>query len=1125
MNLYICDKIWCYLGHFDNYRGYRSMEFRLYVKKTVSSFVKNPQQKAIFVKHYNTLDISQEEILDYVDKKERSNFWHHEYALNEMHSAYEPFLGWISECYHQYYEDDMFINTFLEKCNVYSMHIEPLAEYILRGNCKRTEEVIYAETDYETRQMLSSLISIVEYISKDHPIVMFLSKFHMAPYSTMHFVKQLLKVDIPNFHMIVTYNDVFRINDYKKAIWSELIHDVEEMNLQLEWGSLDSQTSMDMQDEFLYKQDMSGQYFWRLINMYHTFALEDAYFYMDDIIKKCEQKSIWMDPDSKRLFYELAAYIYLGMGNVSQTLVTCDTIKLLYNIEEDPRVNYMYHFICAKAQTVLLQHSLVKMHCEKCVKIARKMSNELLEYKAEVLLFISQYSGWRDIFHYNFQHQEDYTFLVDKTEKFCFWNFMAYLYVFGFENDDETVKKIATGEKEPYYFRKGIELGKKLNNKHFLQYAYIKNVICYSNAGYHKYVRKMYEERLEVFDDNNLAMKSNMLAGIAYNNIILSDYGKANDCLMKSIHMLTTLELPESIMDSLYNMAFNFVVAESYEDAVFVLNHIFKMLEYMGCRTMQVSSTEKLYGLLAISYFQLKQYYNAYFYLNKMDVLISPILSPEYTQDHIHHEEDLFLYHFIKGLLYELEENFQSCQEEMEQAKAYMFEIPGTLFYSYPMFAKEQYRILKTAGNEQAAEAIITEAIEFCDKAGHDLQKERLCTYKETLSCGQPLCKLDKATIPFDKILQIARNEGFRRKLVKKEKDIDFLTIWQEVILKDDMTIEEIIQNATAILQNTFRLTEIVILRKEADRKVVLHQKGDTCLTEEQIEGIFAFFHDYKRAFLTNRIDKNFNLFEPVMKCFSMNQIMTMIGIPIVGANGVEDILLAYVNIQRSANGNKELLDADDLLILKFAFSQFYEAMKKIDYRRTIEDMNRKLEKAAVTDYLTGICNRNGLSQKLDEILLEKGNKGNVLLYVDLDNFKYYNDTFGHDVGDMVLVCFSRILEKVADKKAVPVRYGGDEFILLLPDKQVEEGVKVAERIYQEIQDGFCKEIQEMTGHEVVIPKEKKLSCSIGIAASEAGSVDGLYKALTHADQMLYHVKKHGKGRLMVYNDLEEQTN
>ena len=1094
------------------------MEFRLYVQKTISSFMKNPQQNMIFVKHYHTLDISEEEIFAYVDKEERKNLWHYEYVLNSMHGAFEPFLGWIKDCYHQHYADKLSAIEFLEKCNVYYMHREPLEQYILHGKCQRTEEVIFAETEYETKMIFVSLLSIVKYICNDYPIFMFLSKFHMAPYSTIRFVKELLKADIPNFRMIVTYNDVFRINSYKKAIWGELFRRVEEKNLQLEWGSLDGQTSMDIQDEFLYQKDLTKQYFWQLVNMYHTFALEDAYFYMDDIIKRCEQKSIWMDMDNRRLFYELATYIYLAKENVSQALVICNSINLLQSDNNNLRANYMFHFISAKAQTILLQHSLVKSHCEKCIEYARQMGDELLEYKAEVLIFISQYSGWRDIFHFNFLHGQDYEFLIAKTEKFQFWNFMAYLYVFGFENDDESVRKIATGESEAVCFKKGIEIGMKLNNVHFLQYAYIKNAICYSNAGYHKYVQKTYEERLKVFDDSNLVMKANMLAGIAYNNIILSEFAKADANLVESLRVLIKLEASEPIMDSLYNMAFNYVVAESYEDAIYVLNHIFKMMELMGVQTMQVSSTEKLYALMAISYFHLKQYYNAYFYLSKMEVLIDTILAPEYTQDYILHEEDLFLYHFIKGLLYDLEDNYDACEEEMTRAEMYMFEMQGTLFYTYPMFAKERYRIHKKLGENAEAEYIISNAIQYLKKEENTYHIERLLAFKEDQSPIEPKCRLNKALISFDKVIQIARNEGFKRKLYKKEGEIDFLTKWQEVILKDDMSNEEIIQNAVAVLQNTFRLSGIVILKNAAGERCVQYKKGEKNFTKKQIDTVFEFFSEYKRAFLTNRIDKNFRMFEPIMKCFSMNQIMTLIGVPVVGINGVEQILLAYVDVQKAANGNKELLGSDDLLILRFAFSQFYEAMKKIEYRRTIEDMNGKLETAAVTDYLTGICNRNGLNQKLDEIMMQSNSKGNVLLYVDLDNFKYYNDTFGHDVGDLVLVCFARVLEKVADKKAIPVRYGGDEFILLLPDKRVKEGVEIAEKIYKEIADGFCKEIEEMVGHEVVIPNEKKLSCSIGIAASEAGSFDGLTEALTHADQMLYHVKKHGKGRLMVYD-------
>ena len=99
-------------------------------------------------------------------------------------------------------------------------------------------------------------------------------------------------------------------------------------------------------------------------------------------------------------------------------------------------------------------------------------------------------------------------------------------------------------------------------------------------------------------------------------------------------------------------------------------------------------------------------------------------------------------------------------------------------------------------------------------------------------------------------------------------------------------------------------------------------------------------------------------------------------------------------------------------MILKFAFSQFCEMMRRIDNRVMIERMNQKLEQSAITDHLTGITNRNGFSKQADILCSQDSTTVNAILYLDLDNFKYYNDTFGHDVGDLVLVCFADMFKR-----------------------------------------------------------------------------------------------------------------
>ena len=184
-----------------------------------------------------------------------------------------------------------------------------------------------------------------------------------------------------------------------------------------------------------------------------------------------------------------------------------------------------------------------------------------------------------------------------------------------------------------------------------------------------------------------------------------------------------------------------------------------------------------------------------------------------------------------------------------------------------------------------------------------------------------------------------------------------------------------------------------------------------------------------------------------------------------------------------------------------------------------IEMMNQKLEQSAITDYLTGITNRSGLSRQVDVICSQGSQQSNVILYVDLDNFKYYNDTFGHEIGDLVLVCFADMFKTMTKEKGLPVRYGGDEFIILLYDQSEKDGVRLAKQIFEEIKDGFSVRIANKLNQKVDIPEDKKITCSIGIASFQGGSKDAFEAALNQADQMLYYVKRHGKSTYKLYHD------
>ena len=1096
------------------------MDFKAYVQNVVAAYVEKTDQNVIFIKHYNTLDISRREILEKIDSTSSKVFLYHEYAMHDMHEAYAPFLQWIRDCYRQYYSKSMTVEEFLGKCGVYPLHIEVLAGWLRDGVCTRREDVFSFEISYEAECMISNLVGIIEYISRQQHLIMLLSKFHLAPCSTIQLLSQIMERTM-NVHLVIMYNDEFNIAGYKKSVWESLMQRSEEQDLQLDWGSMDSQRTMDVQDEFWFDRDRKDEYLLKLKNMYHTFALQDAYEYVKNIVYRMDEKTIWLTPEEQIPFLLVTAMVEMNVKQVNAALVVCDKIAdLIAHAKVSDRLKYDYHFACARARMILSHAKVVEQECAKCVEIAREMGNDFLACKAEVLLWSSYCGIGKDIFEYYFRNEVDME-MLEKAKKFGFENFLAYLYVFGFENDKETVTNIALGRKEPYYFELGIETGTKLENVNFLLNAYMKNIILYSRSGYHNYVRKMYEKRLAVLKQPNLLRESHMYAGLGYNSIILEDYEKAHDYLVRSVCNLTELEIPDDIMNSLYNLAFNYFVAESYKNTIQIVEMIFRMLKEVGYRSIPACSTTKLYSMIAMSCYYEGEYYNSYYYLSKMEIVVEHMLMVLDKANSGVWDEDFLLYHIVKGMLYNHENSYELCQKEFDAVRHYMENASGARFFVVPILALEQARLYNNQGMASKADEVIKEAIDFCENEGLHRKKRRLQMYLESgVRPTKPLLS-ETAELPLTHIMQVAKQFGTQNKLIKKQNDIQFLTVLQEVISRENMTTDDLFQNTSAVLKNSYNLDDIVILRRREGRRFVMHDGESVLSAPEDIDAVFDFFVDYKQAFLTNRIDKNFVQFMPIMKYFDERQIMTMIGIPILEHSGVETVFLACVRIKRRSVGSRVLLGGDDLSILKFAFSQYCEMMRRIDNRLMIERMNHQLEQSAITDHLTGITNRSGFSKQVERICAQSSQQNNVILYLDLDNFKFYNDTFGHEIGDLVLVCFAEMFKRMTMDNGLPVRYGGDEFIILLYDQTEQDGALLAEKIYDEIKDGFRKEISIKLGEPVEIPEDKLISCSIGIAAFHGGSKEAFETALNHADQMLYYVKRHGKSRYRLYSGNE----
>ncbi|AAY94969.1 two-component system response regulator [Pseudomonas protegens] len=173
-----------------------------------------------------------------------------------------------------------------------------------------------------------------------------------------------------------------------------------------------------------------------------------------------------------------------------------------------------------------------------------------------------------------------------------------------------------------------------------------------------------------------------------------------------------------------------------------------------------------------------------------------------------------------------------------------------------------------------------------------------------------------------------------------------------------------------------------------------------------------------------------------------------------------------------------------------------------------VRHLHQQLEYQAVTDPLTGLLNRRGFYQTVENILLrsDRSGKSLVLLYLDLDGFKRVNDSLGHDAGDRVLRWVSEQLKDCLHSFDILGRMGGDEFTALLELSFPEQAAKIAEKLIERLSIN-----QQIDGLEVV------LGASIGIAIyPDCGSnLDGLLRA---ADIAMYEAKRAGRQQYRYYD-------
>jgi len=217
----------------------------------------------------------------------------------------------------------------------------------------------------------------------------------------------------------------------------------------------------------------------------------------------------------------------------------------------------------------------------------------------------------------------------------------------------------------------------------------------------------------------------------------------------------------------------------------------------------------------------------------------------------------------------------------------------------------------------------------------------------------------------------------------------------------------------------------------------------------------------------------------------------------------------------------EQVIDVNDTLTIKNAFAIDISLQKEAqgDLIKTnvklslqsneLKEAHQELKELSNRDPMTNLYNRRYLSEVSNELfLLAKRNDSSLsVLMIDIDKFKHINDSYGHDIGDEVIKLLASTLTKSLRESDIVARLGGEEFIIILPETNLQDATNKAEEIR--------KTVESLT-YSIDSAKKREFTISIGV--SRYNKTDISFESLVkNADKALYEAKEKGRNRVEVH--------
>lgn len=641
----------------------------------------------------------------------------------------------------------------------------------------------------------------------------------------------------------------------------------------------------------------------------------------------------------------------------------------------------------------------------------------------------------------------------------------------------------------------GYQLALQYDNQFGLSIACHWKGILYSNKGEKEEATKWFNEcnriRTEIGDLSPIIKIRN---GLSWEALLQSDYVESYNYINSFISRIDEIDDYPEIIITLKNIAYSLFFSRHYDDTYVILQ---KILHFMH-----------IFGLEDTNYNSFLPEYNDIIVLKGIiDIDRGDIIRAKINYHNVLNNGrgitklERSLLFLLKANISLYDKNLEEAEESFSEAIS-IFNKNGInqehrICYMYYEFAITLMRMNYT----EKSQKYFLKGLEYSKKKNlkyYNLNKDSI-TLEEYLLSIQPVEKLN---INLGYIEEKAEKDRLMNQIHVRLHDYQFLNKIM-AFGSDSIGIKVYAKNIVQSLFDYLMADAVFIAEKiENEWKIIsnINRSYDSIPSYEVWEKLSD---KYQKKDLCKIV------YEPKYKYFFVNLSKYEFKGAIIIVPG------------KSSNLNPEMLNTVNI------------SLSNVQAQLVMIKQNEHLLYISSTDQLSSLKNRRALQEHIiteNEKLMRMQTKRNFIIqetvaFVDLDNFKYYNDTYGHEVGDILISCFARLLKKIYRKVDFISRFGGDEFVIILTDATCHEGKRVAQRIYDALkaEEYFIPEIEKHLERKIEVPENRKIGFSMGLCSNlDLENRFDLEQAMIKADQALYYSKEHGKGCVTIWSEIAQ---